>query len=177
MITRKVVKQTVMTSVYGVTFVGARAQILARLEDQMTSDGDLSHFLDEKNPESLSWQTAGYITRITLSALDNLFQEARNIMSWLGDCAKSIAKQGHPISWISPIGLPIIQPYRNAKKYTVKTVLQSVTLSHNPDFLPVNTNRQKSAFPPNFVHSLDSSHMVYFTLVTVALFYLNRNLN
>ena len=33
LITRKVVKQTVMTSVYGVTFVGARQQILGRLTD------------------------------------------------------------------------------------------------------------------------------------------------
>ena len=33
-ITRKVVKQTVMTNVYGVTFVGARDQIEARLNDR-----------------------------------------------------------------------------------------------------------------------------------------------
>ena len=33
-IDRKLVKQTVMTSVYGVTFVGARDQIHKRLEEQ-----------------------------------------------------------------------------------------------------------------------------------------------
>ena len=33
LVSRKVVKQTVMTSVYGVTFVGARQQVLARLQD------------------------------------------------------------------------------------------------------------------------------------------------
>ena len=33
-IDRKLVKQTVMTSVYGVTYVGARAQIGARLRDR-----------------------------------------------------------------------------------------------------------------------------------------------
>ena len=32
-ITRKVVKQTVMTSVYGVTLIGARDQILNRLRE------------------------------------------------------------------------------------------------------------------------------------------------
>jgi DNA-directed RNA polymerase, mitochondrial len=31
---RKLVKQTVMTTVYGVTFVGAREQIAARLEER-----------------------------------------------------------------------------------------------------------------------------------------------
>ena len=33
-IKRKIVKQTVMTSVYGVTFVGARKQILKQLKDR-----------------------------------------------------------------------------------------------------------------------------------------------
>ena len=32
---RKVVKQTVMTSVYGVTYIGARDQVLARLKDKV----------------------------------------------------------------------------------------------------------------------------------------------
>jgi DNA-directed RNA polymerase len=27
--------------------------------------------------------------------------------------------------------------------------------------IPVNVQRQTSAFPPNYVHSLDSSHMMY----------------
>lgn len=36
-VNRKVIKQTVMTSVYGVTFVGARKQILARLEEKMSA--------------------------------------------------------------------------------------------------------------------------------------------
>ena len=35
-INRKLVKQTVMTSVYGVTFVGARMQILNRLKERGT---------------------------------------------------------------------------------------------------------------------------------------------
>lgn len=37
-VNRKVVKQTVMTSVYGVTRIGARAQIQARLEEKLTTD-------------------------------------------------------------------------------------------------------------------------------------------
>lgn len=40
---RKLVKQTVMTSVYGVTFVGAREQIKRRLEEKglITDDRQL----------------------------------------------------------------------------------------------------------------------------------------
>ena len=41
-IDRKLVKQTVMTSVYGVTFVGARSQVWNRLKERdiMASDDD-----------------------------------------------------------------------------------------------------------------------------------------
>jgi DNA-directed RNA polymerase, mitochondrial len=39
-INRKIVKQTVMTSVYGVTFVGARAQIQRALKDRGGCDPD-----------------------------------------------------------------------------------------------------------------------------------------
>jgi DNA-directed RNA polymerase len=44
LIDRKVVKQTVMTSVYGVTFVGARRQIQARLEDKLTKVSECPFF-------------------------------------------------------------------------------------------------------------------------------------
>jgi DNA-directed RNA polymerase len=35
-----------------------------------------------------------------------------------------------------------------------------VTFSDNNDALPVSTTRQRAAFPPNFVHSLDATHMM-----------------
>ena len=38
--------------------------------------------------------------------------------------------------------------------------MQIMKLAGNNDDLPVSTNKQKSAFPPNFVHSLDASHML-----------------
>ena len=40
LVDRKLVKQTVMTSVYGVTAVGARAQVEARLRERGALDGD-----------------------------------------------------------------------------------------------------------------------------------------
>ena len=38
--------------------------------------------------------------------------------------------------------------------------MQVMKLTGDNDDLPVSTNKQKSAFPPNFVHSLDASHML-----------------
>ncbi len=45
-------------------------------------------------------------------------------------------------------------------KHVVQTVLQRLILMQDREGLPVLRRRQKSAFPPNYVHSLDSTHMM-----------------
>jgi DNA-directed RNA polymerase len=42
----------------------------------------------------------------------------------------------------------------------VRTVLQSAAILKAPDQCPVARSKQRSAFPPNYIHSLDSSHMM-----------------
>lgn len=68
------------------------------------------------------------------------------------------------MSWVTPMGLPVYQAYRTSRKYSVRTVLQSVILAESTDDLPVSPQKQKSAFPPNFVHSLDACHMLMTSL-------------
>ena len=145
---RKIVKQTVMTSVYGVTFVGARKQIYNAMKDRLNlSEEDI-------------YNASPYLTKLTFEALQEMFLGAREIMAWLGECARSIAKEGEPVTWISPLGLPIVQPYRRAGRSAIVTLVQTVILEDKNDKLPVNVQRQKTAFAPNYVHSLDSTHMM-----------------
>jgi DNA-directed RNA polymerase len=149
---RKVVKQTVMTSVYGVTFIGARQQITNAMKDHRL----LTHLTDNE-----MYQASQYIAQLTFESLKEMFTGARNIMDWLATCAKLVAKKGRLVSWTTPLGLPVVQPYRRQSRTgTVETVVQSVALEHEPTKWPVYSNRQRSAFPPNFIHSLDSTHML-----------------
>jgi DNA-directed RNA polymerase len=97
-IDRKIVKQTVMTSVYGVTFIGARKQILNAMRSRV-------HSVTEDD----IYQASGYVARHTFSSLEEMFTPARKIMSWLGECARRIAKSGKPVEWITPLGLPVVQ--------------------------------------------------------------------
>lgn len=46
-------------------------------------------------------------------------------------------------------------------KNIISTVIQKVSVVNSLDEQPVNKSKQNSAFPPNFVHSLDSTHMMY----------------
>ncbi|CAI0394305.1 unnamed protein product [Linum tenue] len=144
---RKLVKQTVMTSVYGVTYVGAREQIKRRLEEK-------GHFTDDK----LLFSASCYAAKVTLTALGELFQAARDIMGWLGDCAKVIASDGQPVRWTTPLGLPVVQPYYKSERHLIKTSLQVLALQQ--EGTTVEVRKQRTAFPPNFVHSLDGSHMM-----------------
>ena len=41
-----------------------------------------------------------------------LFNSARDTMSWLSTCAMIIAKDNKPVQWTTPLGLPVLQPYR-----------------------------------------------------------------
>jgi DNA-directed RNA polymerase, mitochondrial len=103
----------------------------------------------------------GYLARVTMDVMGELFSGARQTMNWLTTCARLITQHDYPVAWISPIGVPVVQPYRQKRSATVVTLLQTVTLSDENDNLPIHKARQVSAVvPPNFVHSLDSSHMI-----------------
>jgi DNA-directed RNA polymerase len=48
----------------------------------------------------------------------------------------------------------------NCGVVVVRTLVQTVVLAGPNDDIPVHVARQQSAFPPNYVHSLDSTHML-----------------
>jgi len=165
-IDRKLVKPTVMTSVYGVTYIGAKNQVTKRLLEAGAKEDA---------------EVATYGTRLIFKALDDVFASARAIQNWLHETAGLIArsvdqvelapmrkagKQKSPIArtcpviWTTPLGLPIVQPYRMQYSTTIKTSLQSISLLASDRYNPINARRQKAGFPPNFVHSLDSTHML-----------------
>nr|XP_055103596.1 DNA-directed RNA polymerase, mitochondrial-like isoform X15 [Symphalangus syndactylus] len=149
-ITRKVVKQTVMTVVYGVTRYGGRLQIEKRLRE-------LNDF-----PQEFVWEASHYLVRQVFKSLQEMFSGTRAIQHWLTESARLISHTGSVVEWVTPLGVPIIQPYRLESK--VKQLgggIQSITYTHNGDISrKPNTRKQKNGFPPNFIHSLDSSHMM-----------------
>lgn len=151
-ITRKVVKQVVMTTVYGVTRFGARLQIERQLKN-----------LDNFPPDFVQ-QASIYLTKNTFVSLRAMFTSAKEIQDWFTQCARLISgiRLQH-VEWITPLGLPVFQPYSKppsnsaiASKYTEKS---KARLKDMP-----NMAKQKNAFPPNFIHSLDSTHMMLTSL-------------
>jgi DNA-directed RNA polymerase len=120
------------------------------------------HDIDEMNLEI--FRACGYLARVTMDVMGELFTGAKETMNWLTTCARLISEHEYPVAWVSPIGLPAIQPYRLKKPATLLTLMQTVTLVEESDDLPLHRGRQVTAFPPNYVHSLDSSHMLFTAL-------------
>lgn len=182
-VTRKIVKQTVMTNVYGVTFLGATRQVKRQLIDYLP---DLSN--TERN------SAAFYIATKIFGALGSMFNGAHEIQYWLGDCAQRITQSVTPeqieeltqaalvpkderdndfatstdpeksftstVIWTTPLGLPVVQPYRTRKTRRVQTSLQDISLVDPGSDDVVSKRKQLQAFPPNFIHSLDATHMI-----------------
>ena len=197
-VTRKTVKQTVMTNVYGVTFIGAREQIRKQL---IAADKNLPN-TDKINPGTL----ATYIATKVFTALSSMFRGAHDIQFWLGECAQRISTCITPeqlsrlgqewpkivadsvkggskaqdlrvsrlippalddlvqfkssVIWTTPLLMPVVQPYRTSKSKSVKTNMQQVALSEPHRSDPVSKRKQLQGFPPNFIHSLDATHML-----------------
>ncbi|NXA07428.1 RPOM protein, partial [Sapayoa aenigma] len=146
-ISRKVVKQTVMTVVYGVTRYGGRLQIEKRLKE-------IDNF-----PEEYLWEASHYLVRQVFNSIKEMFSATRDIQNWLTESAKLISKSGRTVEWVTPLGLPILQPYYRSKPTVVSCSSSAppcpALCCRKPD-----TIKQKNAFPPNFIHSLDSTHMM-----------------
>jgi DNA-directed RNA polymerase len=50
-------------------------------------------------------------------------------MTWLGQCAHTVAGQAPkgneaPVTWTTPLGLPVVQPYMKRSRRVVQTILQ-----------------------------------------------------
>ncbi|EFA08534.1 DNA-directed RNA polymerase, mitochondrial [Tribolium castaneum] len=146
---RKVIKQTIMTTVYGVTKYGARLQIARQLKD-----------IDDF-PKDLVWAASSYLTGRTFDSLRSMFTSTREIQDWFTDCARLISMSGQHVEWVTPMGLPIVQPYIRYKNLGTSLVYKPY---HMDEFEKPNVMKQKNAFPPNFIHSLDSSHMMLTSL-------------
>ncbi|OIW28621.1 DNA/RNA polymerase [Coniochaeta ligniaria NRRL 30616] len=192
-ITRKVVKQTVMTNVYGVTFSGAKKQVLKQIESLYPN------IYKETGHEPMF--LASYVATKIFKALSTMFKGAHDIQHWLGEIgsrvcraltpeqlelindppaekktrtrtspkAKSKAKSStedimnkfkSTLVWTTPLRMPVVQPYRKSNTRTIPTCLQDLVLTVPDRSDPVNRRKQLQAFPPNFIHSLDASHML-----------------
>jgi DNA-directed RNA polymerase len=98
-------------------------------------------------------RAAIYLTKLAMSSVEDLFSQAHEIKSWLIECAAITSKYNIPISWVTPLGYPVYQPYYKSPKFEqIDTLILSTHVNVDQEKINLNISKQKSAFPPNFVH-------------------------
>ena len=93
-------------------------------------------------------------------------------MEWLKAAAKLLArevkegdavvKETLPVFWVTPDGFPVWQCYYKQKKVSISTLIHGKCTRakvSEDDTSSINPNKQASGVAPNFVHSMDASHL------------------
>ena len=157
-VVRKTVKRPTMTMAYGATEYGYQEQIL---NDTLRPLKDADH----THPLALNhYPAAEYLRKKIMEALSNVVSAAATVMQWLQEVASVAAKEGVPLIWETPTGFLVLQDYKVEKKKQVRTMLAgkkrflSLRLKGEGDKL--NVRKQASGVAPNFIHSLDASHLM-----------------
>lgn len=152
-VTRKVTKRPVMTLAYGAKQFGFRDQIL---EDTIVSHiGEGLFTSDNAN------QYAGYMAKLIWDAVQTTVIKAVQGMEWLQKVARAVTKNGEVIQWTTPMGFIVQQPYMVYQVHTYQMRFLHITKRFYDAEMTgmVDRRKQSQAIAPNFIHSMDASHL------------------
>ncbi len=155
---RNVVKRSVMTTPYGVTKRSATRYVV-------------SDYLIEEAGDSLERKdmakAAAYIMSHVWPAIGDVVVAARAAMDWLKraappilDAKRAINDPDPVISWETPSGFLATQSYFDIEIHRIRTLLHGdVRIRVAAETDQPDVSRHSTALAPNFVHSMDASHM------------------
>ncbi len=151
---RKVTKRSVMTLAYGSREYGFRDQLMEDIIDPAILEGRGSMFTS-------SYQAGGYMAKLIWEAVQQVVVKAVEGMAWLQKMARLVTKEGRTVTWRTPMGLPVQQSYMENKfdifrfrfGGKVKRVYTSKPTGN------IDKKAQASGIAPNFIHSMDASHL------------------
>ena len=159
LLARSLVKRPTMTYGYGSNQFGFRDQIMSdtlrpAFKEHQRGNGEW-HF------EGNGFGASLYMAKIILQAVEQTVLKAAEAMAWLKQVAGVVTEEGLPVRWTTPDGFLVIQEYREQSHRRVDTVIfgtrhQVMVSSDTPK---VDRRKQASGFSPNYVHSLDATHL------------------
>jgi DNA-directed RNA polymerase len=147
-IDRSVVKRAVMTDPYGVTFYGIRRYC--------KTEGHLDWVGKE--------EIAGAVVELALfidGALKGTLIEANKGKAWLKQVADMASETGKNVEWTTPCGFKVVhQYYEILTRRSIAKLFDMKELHFGaPDKETIDGSSVNLAISPNYIHSLDASHM------------------
>lgn len=152
-IPRKVVKRSVMCDPYGISDYSVRQYVMQEKHLEWCKDKELNIY-----------QAANEMGQLICSSKDKLMQHCNHgklytqlLCGWVG------SEVNKPMSWLTPSGFLVINKYnpRKPKPSAVHLWDKQFKLSFGYYSKEYDCDQALTAMPPNFVHSLDASHMTF----------------
>lgn len=171
LINRDVVKRAVMTLPYGSRFRSASDYVTGKLLPKLAAIGITER--EQKNA------ITKYVAKKVWDAIPQVVQAARVGMSYLQRLANLFATQELPITWQTPTGFYVQQSYYSVEGQRINIFTGGSIILKNgipiwkngaernlitfqsTDDRKINPTRQVSGIAPNFIHSLDASHLMF----------------
>ena len=152
-VTRKIAKRPTMTYTYSATRFGMVDQIYQTLRE---IDRDGAHIDGDNYAASFA------MSYILWDSIQETVIAASAAMDWLRQAARVMTKAGKPIWWTTPAGLPVLQDYPNTRRDMIRVYHQSkeLRLIVHLDDKGIDGRRQANAIAPNYIHSMDASHLM-----------------
>ena len=144
-IDRNLCKQAVMTTPYGISRKGIEGQLREAVGN--TDSYDL-------------WHASLYLAGKVQDAISQTVVAAPAGMKWLQAVAKTV--NTGQIIWTTPSGFRVRQEYFVRKTHRIETSLcgTPVKVSFSQDTDQIDKRRQSGSIAPQFIHSMDASHLV-----------------
>ncbi len=155
-VTRKVCKRPVMTLAYGAREFGFKQQVFDdTVKPWKQSDPENFPWTDS------GWEAASYMGKLIWNSVGEVVVAARVAMDWLQVAARVSAKDGMAVHWSTPAGFLVRQAYKLPNTKVLDLAFQKVRLQlkYNVGSEKLDPRRQASGISPNWIHSLDASHM------------------
>jgi DNA-directed RNA polymerase len=149
---RTLVKRSVMTLPYGSTrYSCAEFIVQDYLRTGVVATFDKVEYV----------KAANYLSHHVWKAIGAVVVKAREAMAWLQQAARQLIREGYTeIKWMTPSGFPVLQAYWEQDVHQIRTKLcGGAILKLHHDTSTPDVNRHKNGIAPNFVHSLDATHL------------------
>ena len=150
-ITRSMTKRPSMTYFYSATVRSCSDYIF---------EGACAEGYEGTDTNSL-WNLSCYLAPRMRAAIEEANPAAAAVMSYLQNLARRVPASQH-LQWYTPLGGLVMNRYTQREEVRVRIDCMNLTIMrvHNRDFKTCNKRKAASGIAPNFVHSLDSTHLM-----------------
>lgn len=164
LLNRKITKSGVMTTPYSVVKFGLTDQLFdffSKLDDKI-EQGEANTY----NKELTKGKSLQFFTNVLEYSIEKVLKGVTEGMNYLQELVRifysSPLNSENQIKWKTPLGFTIVNEYKLQSQIRVNTFMGDVKYKWqlDEDKKEMNKNKNSSSIAPNFIHSLDSTHLM-----------------